>query len=296
MKTLVLGCKGQLGQSLAGTVPEDTDIIGLDLPELDITDAAAVTAICRQYSPDVIVNAAAYTAVEQAESEPEIATSINVEGVRNIAAASRDVDARFIHISTDFVFDGESTTPYKSDAVTNPLNVYGQTKRDGELAALEETSGAAIIIRTSWLYSTTGTNFVTIMLRLMAERDELSVVADQFGTPTWADSLADAVWAFAQTPENNGVFHWSDGGVTSWHGFATKVQEEALSLGLLKKQIPIHAISAKDYPTAAKRPLYGVLDCSSTHDAIGIRPARWEANLHQMLIRKLAVPNETVRT
>ena len=123
MKTLVLGCKGQLGQSLAGTVPEEIEIIGFDLPELDITDAAAVIDICQQYSPDVIVNAAAYTAVEQAESEPEIAASINVEGTRNIAAASRDVGARFIHISTDFVFDGESTTAYTADAVTNPLNV-----------------------------------------------------------------------------------------------------------------------------------------------------------------------------
>ena len=288
MKTLVLGCKGQLGQSLARTVPENTDIIGFDLPELDITDAAAVIDTCRQCSPDVIVNAAAYTAVEQAESEPEIAASINIEGARNIAVASRDVGARFIHISTDFVFDGESTKPYTSDAVTNPLNVYGQTKRDGELAALEETSGAAIIIRTSWLYSKTGTNFVKTMLRLMDERDELSVVADQFGTPTWADSLAEAVWAFAQTSEHSGVFHWSDGGATSWHGFATKVQEEALSLGLLNKAIPIHAISAKDYPTAARRPLYSVLDCSATHDAINIRPAKWEANLHQMLMRKLA--------
>ena len=127
-----------------------------------------------------------------------------------------------------------------------------------------------------------------IMLRMMDERDELRVVADQFGTPTWADSLAEAVWAFAQTPEHNGVFHWSDGGATSWHGFATKVQEEALSLGLLKKQIPIHTISTKDYPTVAKRPLYSVLDCSATHDAIGIRPARWEANLREMLARKLA--------
>jgi len=296
MKTLVLGCKGQLGQSLAGTVPEEIEIIGFDLPELDITDAAAVIDICRQLSPDVIINAAAYTAVEQAEAEPQLAASINVEGARNVAAAARDVGAKFIHISTDFVFDGESTKPYTSDAVTNPLNVYGRTKRDGELAALEETSGAAVVIRTSWLYSNTGTNFVKTMLRLMDERDELSVIADQMGTPTWADSLAEVVWAFARAPEHSGVFHWSDGGTTSWHGFATQVQEEALSLGLLDKAIPIHAISAKDYPTAAKRPPYCVLDCSATHDAINIRPAKWEANLRQMLMRQLAEKNETVST
>jgi dTDP-4-dehydrorhamnose reductase len=283
MKTLVLGCKGQLGQSLAGTVPEDIEIIGFDLPELDITDNAAVIEICRQHSPDVIVNAAAYTAVDQAESEPEIAASVNIDGTRNIAAAAHDVGAKLIHISTDYVFDGESTNPYKPDDVTNPLGVYGQTKRDGELAALKETSGSAVIIRTAWLYSKTGSNFVKTMLRLMDERDELSVVADQFGTPTWADSLANAVWGFARAPQHSGVFHWTDGGKTSWHGFATTIQEEALSLGLLSKAIPIHAVSTKDYPTATKRPTYTVLDCSATHDAINIQPAKWQANLRQML-------------
>jgi len=207
MKTLVLGCKGQLGQSLADTVPDGVDIIGLDLPELDITDANAVLEICREMRPDVVINAAAYTAVDQAESEPEIAASINVDGARNIAAAAHDARAKFIHISTDYVFDGESTNPYKPDDATSPLGVYGQTKRDGEMAAIEETSGSAVVIRTAWLYSKTGNNFVKTMLRLMGERDELSVVADQFGTPTWADSLANAVWAFARTPESSGVFH-----------------------------------------------------------------------------------------
>ncbi len=296
MKTLVLGCNGQLGESLADTVPDEVDVIGLDLPELDITDATAVLEICRETRPDVIVNTAAYTAVDQAESEPAIATSVNAQGPRNIAVASYEVGARLIHISTDFVFDGTSSTPYKSDAVTNPLNVYGRTKRDGELAALEETSGTAIIIRTSWLYSRTGNNFVKTMLRLMEERDELSVVVDQIGSPTWAESLAEVVWAFARTPEHSGVFHWCDSGATSWHGFATRIQKEALALGLLNKAIPIHAINTKDYPAAAKRPLYTVLDCSATHNAINIRPAKWEANLHQMLVRKLAEQNETVST
>ena len=293
MKTLVLGCNGQLGQSLADTVPDEVDIIGLDLPELDITDANAVLEICRETRPDVVVNAAAYTAVDQAESEPEIAASINVDGVRNIAAAAHDVGAKFIHISTDYVFDGESTKPYKPDDASNPLGVYGQTKREGELAALEETSGSAVVIRTAWLYSKTGSNFVKTMLRLMDERDELNVVADQFGTPTWADSLANAVWGFAHAPENSGIFHWTDGGKTSWHGFATAIQKEALSLGLLDKAIPLDAVGTKDYPTATWRPKYTVLDCSATHDAINIQPANWQANLRQMLkgmvhVRKLA--------
>ncbi len=283
MRTLVIGCNGQLGQSLVETASDEPDIIGLDLPELDIIDAAAVLEICREVSPDVIVNAAAYTAVDQAESEQRLATLVNVEGPRNIAAASLDVGARVIHISTDFVFDGKVSEPYGPDSPANPLNVYGRTKLDGELAVLEVTSGAAVVIRTSWLYSKTGNNFVKTMLHLMSERDELGVVADQFGSPTWADSLARAVWTFAGAPECSGVFHWTDGGFTNWHGFAVAIQEEALSLGLLNKAIPIHAIKTEDYPAAATRPLYSVLDCSTSHQAINSQPAAWRSNLRQML-------------
>jgi len=283
MKTLVMGCNGQLGHSLADTASVNVNLIGLDLPELDITDASAVLEICRETRPDVIVNAAAYTAVDQAESESALATSVNVEGPRNIAIASREVGARLIHISTDFVFDGQSSTPYKADAVTNPLSVYGQTKRDGELAVLEETSGTAVVIRTSWLYSKTGSNFVKTMLRLMGERDELGIVADQFGSPTWADSLAEALWAFVDAPEHSGIFHWTDSGETSWQEFAVAIQQEALALGLLGKAIPIHAIKTEDYPTVATRPAYSVLDCSSTIQAINIQPAEWRTNLRRML-------------
>jgi dTDP-4-dehydrorhamnose reductase len=283
MKTLVMGCNGQLGHSLADTASVNVNLIGLDLPELDITDASAVLEICRETRPDVIVNAAAYTAVDQAESESALATSVNVEGPRNIAIASREVGARLIHISTDFVFDGQSSAPYKADAVTNPLSVYGQTKRDGELAVLEETSGTAVVIRTSWLYSKTGSNFVKTMLRLMGERDELGIVADQFGSPTWADSLAEALWAFVDAPEHSGIFHWTDSGETSWQEFAVAIQQEALALGLLGKAIPIHAIKTEDYPTAATRPAYSVLDCSSTIQAINIQPAEWRTNLRRML-------------
>lgn len=214
MKTLVIGCNGQLGHSLAVTAPENVGVIGFDLPELDITDASAVLEVCRETRPDMIVNAAAYTAVDKAETDVALAMAVNVEGPRNVAAASLDVGARLIHISTDFVFDGESSAPYKADVATNPLSVYGLTKRDGELAVLEESSGAAVVIRTSWLYSKTGTNFVKTMLRLMGERDELSIVADQIGTPTWADSLAAAVWAFVDAPEQCGIFSldrcWQD--------------------------------------------------------------------------------------
>ena len=283
MKVLVIGCNGQLGHSLADTAPTNMDIIGLDLPELDITDAAAVLETCHEICPDVIVNAAAYTAVDKAETDDALAIAVNVDGPRNIAVASQKVGARLIHISTDFVFDGKSSVPYKADAPTNPLSVYGRTKRDGELAVLEETSGSAVIIRTSWLYSKTGSNFVKTMLRLMGERDELGIVTDQIGSPTSADSLAMAVWAFVDVPEQFGMFHWADSGETSWQGFALAIQEEALSLGLLEKAIPVHAIKTEDYPSAATRPAYSVLDCSRTIQAINMQTAGWRTNLRQML-------------
>ena len=283
MKVLVFGCNGQLGQSLSDSVPERTELFGLSSSDADITDASSVRDSIQEISPNVVIIAAAYTAVDKAEDEPELAQAVNVEGPRNIAVASREVGARLIHISTDFVFDGKSSVPYQADAATNPLNVYGQTKRDGELAVLEETSGMAVVVRTSWLYSQTGSNFVKTMLRLMAERDELGIVADQIGSPTWADSLARVVWGFATAPQHSGIFHWSDGGAISWYEFAVAIQEEALSLGLLADAIPIRAIKTTDYPAAAIRPPYSVLDCSSTQTALEIQPAVWRSNLHQML-------------
>ena len=283
MKTLVLGCNGQLGQALADTAPDGIEYMGPDLPDLDITKFDNLLAQCRRAQPAVIINAAAYTAVDQAESEMALAKSVNVDGPRNIAIVSREIGARLIHISTDFVFDGKSSEPYTAEAETKPLNVYGQTKRDGELAVLEETSGTGVVVRTSWLYSATGKNFVKTMLRLMHDRDELSVVSDQIGSPTWADSLAEAVWKFVYAPDLSGIFHWSDTGQTSWYEFALAIQEEALSLGILSKAIPVKAIRTVDYPAAAARPPFSVLDCSATQKALKSQPAQWQDNLRQML-------------
>ncbi len=288
MKVLVLGCNGQLGQSLAESVPAGVESVGLDLPDLDIADADALISTCVDIRPTLIINAAAYTAVDQAESEPELANKVNVDGPRNIAAAACDVGARLIHVSTDFVFDGKATSPYGPDAETNPLSVYGRTKRDGERVVSGAMPGSAVVVRTAWLYSKTGSNFVKTMLRLMGERDEISVVADQFGTPTWADSLAAVVWAFAGMPERSGIYHWTDGGQTSWHEFAVAIQEKALSLGLLDKGIEIRPINAEEYPTAAKRPPYSVLDCSSTCAALDFNQTSWRENLCMMLERMVA--------
>jgi dTDP-4-dehydrorhamnose reductase len=283
MRALILGSNGQLGQALLGTAPDGMEYVGLDLPELDIVNADRLLGSCREAKPDIIINAAAYTAVDLAETEIELATAVNVDGARNVAGAARDVGARLIHISTDFVFDGQASTPYRTDAVTKPLSIYGRTKRDGELAVLETLPEDAVVVRTAWLYSKTGNNFVKTMLRLMADRDELSVVSDQFGTPTWADSLATALWAFADRPGVAGIFHWTDGGTANWHDFAKAIQEEALTLGFLDRTIPIHAISSDEYPTAAKRPRYSVLDCSTTCAALDLRRPEWRVNLRKML-------------
>ncbi len=283
MKVLVFGCNGQLGQSLSDSVPERTELFGLSPSDADITDSSSVRDSMQEIKPDVVINAAAYTAVDKAEDEPEVAKAVNVEGPRNIATVANEIGARLIHISTDFVFDGNSSTPYSAEAETNPLNTYGRTKRDGELAVLQESSASAVVVRTSWLYSRYGNNFVKTMLRLMEERDELGIIADQFGTPTWASSLVEIIWAFADAPQHRGVFHWSDHGETNWYEFAVAIQEEALSCGLLKKAIPVHAITTDDYPAAALRPRYSVLDCSATQAALEIQPTDWRSNLRKML-------------
>jgi dTDP-4-dehydrorhamnose reductase len=283
MKTLVLGCNGQLGQALASTVPDGAEYVGYCRPELDIVSADDVQERCHQEMPAVIINAAAYSAVAAAESETALATAVNVEGPRNVVAAASNVGARLIHISTVYVFDGESSVPYKTDDVTNPLSVYGRTKRDGERAVLAAMPDMAVVVRTAWLYSSTGNNFVKNMLRLMSERDELSVVKDQIGTPTWVISLATAVWAFAGAPALNGIFHWTDGGRASWHEFAVAIQEDALALNLLDRKIPIHAITSEDYSSPATRPHFSVLDCSGTCTALDLQPTPWRVNLRQML-------------
>ena len=283
MKVFVVGSRGQLGQSLAETAPATVDFAGADLPELDILDAAALEARLADERPGFVVNAAAYTAVDKAEDEPEIARRVNVDGARNVAEAACNAGARVIFISTDFVFDGCKGMPYEPDDAPAPLSVYGATKLDGEVAVREASDGDAIVIRTAWLYSRFGHNFVKTMLRLMEERDELSVVADQHGTPTWARSLAEVIWAAIGPDLPGGVYHWTDGGEASWYDFAAAIYQEARRSGLLDRDVEIRAIPTEEYPTPARRPAYSVLDCSATVAALGVEQRPWAERLQQML-------------
>ncbi len=278
MKVLITGSKGQLGTALQRCAPGNAEIVAVDMDVLDITDAGAVASIVAEHRPELILNAAAYTAVDKAEGDEDAARAVNADAVAHLARAAGDAGARLVHVSTDFVFDGTSGIPYPPDAAPSPLGAYGRTKLAGEAAA----GADALIVRTAWVYAPTGGNFVRTMLRLMAERPEVRVVADQIGTPTYAPDLARALWAFADQGAR-GVYHYTDSGAASWYDFAVAIQEEALSAGLLDRAVPVIPIATADFPTPAKRPHFSVLDKTKTTAALGAPAPHWRSNLRLML-------------
>ncbi|MEH6580562.1 MAG: dTDP-4-dehydrorhamnose reductase [Halioglobus sp.] len=281
-KVLIVGAGGQLGQELQLSAPPGVDCVAVTRAQLDIGDAAAVSALIGKEKPHLVINAAAYTAVDKAESEPEAATRVNAVGPENLARACRDSGARLVHVSTDFVFDGHASSPYRADSPTSPLSEYGRGKLQGELA-VQQLLPDALIIRTGWVYSRFGGNFVKTMLRLMAEREELSVVVDQVGTPTWANGLARAIWAAAGLSGLNGIYHWSDAGVCSWYDFAVAISEEASALGLLARAAKVLPIPGSSYPTPAVRPEFSVLDKASSWQDFQLEGVHWRAQLRLML-------------
>ena len=278
MKVLITGAGGQLGQTLRGEVPAGMDIVAATSSDLDISNADAVRAYVDAIAPGLVINAAAYTAVDKAEGDAAAAFRINGDAVGYLSDASRAAGASFVHVSTDFVFDGQAGRPYSPGAPTSPLGVYGASKLRGEQAAGED----ALIVRTAWVYGSRGQNFVRTMLRLMAERDELRVVADQVGTPTWASSLADGIWKLAGAGAN-GIYHYTDSGAASWYDFAVAIQEEATEIGLLDRYAKIVPIPTSAYPTPALRPHYSVLDKEATTAVLGAPAPHWRANLRLML-------------
>ncbi|MGQ3100379.1 MAG: dTDP-4-dehydrorhamnose reductase [Sphingopyxis solisilvae] len=278
MKALITGAGGQLGRALAASAPAGIQLIPLSSAQLDIGDRAAVDAAFKTSAPAIVINAAAFTKVDGAEEMSDLADRVNHLGVAHLAAAARRSGARLVHVSTDFVFDGLTSRPYGVDAPTEPLNIYGTSKLAGETAAGRD----ALTIRTSWLYSAYGNNFVATMLRLMRERPVVRVVDDQIGTPTSACSLANAIWKLAAT-DIVGVLHYSDSGVASWYDFAVAVMEEAVAIGLLDHSVEIIPIPSSEYPTPAKRPHFSVLDKSATIDALGHAPPHWRTSLRHVL-------------
>ena len=285
MKVLVTGANGQLGRALQEAAPDAMQVRAVSRNELDVTDLMAVHAMLKTWRPDVIINAAAYTAVDKAESEPELAEQGNAIAPRNLALAANEIQARVIHISTDFVFDGSSSRPYLPDSETAPLGVYGRTKLAGEKAVQEVTGERALIVRTAWVYDAVGKNFLRTMLRLMHERGAVKVVADQIGTPTSAASLASVLWQFVLHSELSGVFHWTDAGVASWYDFAMAIAEEAVATGVLRSMPVITPIATQDYPTPAHRPAFSVLDKSTTYTALGVRPVHWREQLRAVMAK-----------
>jgi dTDP-4-dehydrorhamnose reductase len=271
-----------LGQALRSIEPVGLDVTYAGRKECDIADSGAVQQFVDQIDPDYIINCAAYTAVDKAEEDIAACYQINRDGVQNISDCC--FDRRLIHISTDFVFDGTQTTPYKPSDTPNPVSVYGASKLAGEQAALTTIPNQVMIIRTAWLYYTFGANFVNTMLRLMSERDKLSVVSDQRGTPTFARSLAQAIWeVITRALFAPGTYHWTDAGEITWYDFAVAIQEAGRDKGQLTKTIPIEPIPSEKYPTAATRPAYSVLDCASLETLIDQKRTPWRDNLGVML-------------
>lgn len=284
MKVLITGAAGQVGSALVRTASPRTELRALTSRQLDIADADAVVAAVAAFRPQVIINAAAYTAVDRAESEPEPAAAANAQAPRYLAEAAKTLaGCRLIHISTDYVFDGRAAEPYQPGDPTGPLSVYGRTKLAGERAVLEVLSERGVVLRTAWVYAAQGKNFLLTMLRLMRERGAVRVVADQKGTPTAAASIARALWRIAELPHVHGVLHWTDEGIASWYEFAGAIAEDALAAGLLSKPAAVTPISTADYPTAAHRPANSVLDTRASVALLGIKPSHWRQNLRATL-------------
>ena len=283
MKLLVIGAGGQVGRELVRALPPLGAVVASDLPELDLERPGAADALIRREVPDVIVNAAAYTAVDRAETEPERARRINAGAVAEIAAAARRIDALLVHYSTDYVFDGGKDGWYVEADPPAPLGVYGRTKLEGERAALDD-GGRHYVFRTSWVYAAHGANFIRTMLRLARERDELRVVDDQIGAPTGAALLADvtadviARSRAAATAIPPGLYHLVPGGATTWHGFARFVLEEARDRGLPLRVQPeqVEPIPTSAYPTPARRPANSRLSTARIRAALGGDLPAWQ--------------------
>jgi len=285
VKILLFGCDGQLGTDLQDSLAGIAELSAYGLADLDITDFDRLQQVIDDEAPGLIINAAAYTAVDRAESEPELAAMVNAEAPAVMAKKATQLQAGMIHYSTDYVFDGTATEPYSEEDKPNPESVYGSTKLEGERAVLENCSNS-LILRTSWVYSLHGQNFLRTMLRLADQRDELSIVGDQVGAPTTTRALADATLKLVQhylvngefSDRVSGVYHMTCGGETSWYEFAKAIFAAANNTAMR-----VVEITTEEYPTPAKRPAYSVLSNEKLFDTFGIRLPDWESALSQCM-------------
>jgi dTDP-4-dehydrorhamnose reductase len=302
MKVLLTGAAGQLGQALIAGCPEGVELLasarraeGAAALALDLSDAAACHRAVLEHRPQWVLNAGAYTAVDQAEREPALAEAVNSGAPRAFAEALAETGGGLLQLSTDFVFNGRQGSPYLPDQAVDPLGVYGATKAAGEQAAL--ALPAARVLRTSWVYGPVGKNFCRTMLRLHGQRaaagEALGVVADQVGCPTSTRTLAAACWraiglgAPAQR-EPPRILHWSDAGAASWYDFAVAIGELGVAAGLLERSAEVRPLTSADYPTPARRPSYSLLDCTTSRLALGLEPQHWRAALAEVLADVLA--------
>lgn len=282
-KFLITGAKGQVGHCLTEQLAGKAEILAVARDELDITDQSAVKKIVKTFKPDVIINAAAHTAVDRAESEVELSEAINVKGPQYLAEAANEIGAVILHISTDYVFEGTGSGEYKEDDQTNPQGVYGRTKLAGEIA-VQQANPRSIILRTAWVFGEHGHNFVKTMLRLAKDRDSLGIVGDQFGGPTYAGDIAKALIEIANQilagKENAfGVYHFTGKPYVSWYEFAKAIFAEAELQNILEKSPLVNSIATSDYPTPAKRPANSRLDLTKIKQVFNIEPSDWQVAL-----------------
>ncbi|RAS55682.1 dTDP-4-dehydrorhamnose reductase [Vibrio diazotrophicus] len=286
MRVLITGCNGQVGHCLTERLKNKADILAVDYEGLDITDQHAVIKTVYDFKPNYIINAAAHTAVDRAEEEIELSNSINRDGPKYLAEAAQQVNAVMLHISTDYVFDGEGDRPYSETDKTAPQGVYGQTKLAGE-SSVAQACDKHIVLRTAWVFGEHGNNFVKTMLRLAQTRDELSIVGDQFGGPTYAGDIADALISIVEFIEKGrqpewGIYHFSGMPYASWYDFAAKIFQLAEAKGVLAKQPKISSIPTSAYPTPAKRPANSRLNCGKIENQFGIKPSDWNAAIENI--------------
>jgi dTDP-4-dehydrorhamnose reductase len=287
MKILLTGSKGQLGQEVEQSgIRAGLDITPMDLPEIDITDYHMLARIFSELRPSIVINAAAYTAVDPAETQKDICYAVNLDGPANLTRLCDKYNARLIHVSTDYVFDGKGNTPYREDDPVSPINVYGHSKAEGEMAVIAGF-GKHIVLRTSWLYGRYGKNFVKTMLRMGQEKKEIKVVNDQYGCPTCAYDLAKVIIIIAQQfsegkSDDSGIYQYSGSGITTWYEFAVSIFQLAGEIGINK--IPsVTPIPTSQFPTAAQRPLYTALDCTKIKMSFGVDLNSWKQSLKKTI-------------